>query len=198
MMILTAKDVFKNYFKLLSYTSSIEDWDEQKLSDNPPRYYRLRQLNILFEAYSLGNIADFKSGDFIRKRPLEEYKDLPDMANHFDKEILKMTDSYDYYQEEGLDYWMVEKLFTTLIGYRKIISNANKYTSGVIECGSLFKYAYDLIGHFNYLISKELDIIDDVVSFIISPSGKTYSVNELISKYGFPDVNLKNIDIEWI
>ncbi len=98
MMIFTAKEVFKNYLQFLSFFPSTVGWDEKKLVDNPPRYYRLRQLKILFKAFSLGNIADFESGNFIKKRALEEYKELINMANHFDKEILGSTYSFDYYQ----------------------------------------------------------------------------------------------------
>lgn len=196
-MILSAKDLVIKYLELLSFTPNLDEWDEQYLSNNPPRYYRFRQLKILFDAYSLDNITDFEKGEFILTRPLEVYKKLVNMAKHFHKEIQEWE--FDYYnEEEHLEYRMIMMMFTKLIGYRKVISKAIHYNDGDIEYSGFFRYAVELIGHFNHTISKELDSIDDVLSFIISPSGETFSVNELISKYGFPDVNLKDIDIEWI
>jgi hypothetical protein len=197
-MILSAKDVVIKYFELLSLTDNINEWGEESFLKNEPRYYRFRQLKILFEAYSLGEFADFEKGEFIKQRPLEVYTELINMAKHFDKEILGSEIEYYKEKEHFNDYRTIKWLYNKLIGYRKVIAKAIHYIDGVSLESGLYMYTCDLIRHSNHTISKEIDIIDDVLSFLISPSGETFSVNELIVKYGFPDVNIEDIDLEWL
>lgn len=197
-MILSAKDVLKLFLELTELSPNIDEWDEKHFSDNPPRFYRFRQLKILFDVYSLGSFKDFINGDFIENRPLEQFKQLIIRVNQLEKEYLPEESLGNYTEKNNLDHFMLEYMFKYLMSYRLTLNKALNFNGGVLEFSGLFRFAIFQIGHLNEVIHKEVISIDEILSFIISPGGESFSVDELVSKYGFPNVDIKEIDNEWI
>lgn len=72
------------------------------------------------------------------------------------------------------------------------------FSSGVIiEGNGLRLYAHRKAGELNRIIRDNVAIIDDVLVAFISPEAKVFSVDQLACDYGYPDVDLFEIDVEW-
>jgi hypothetical protein len=89
-------------------------------------------------------------------------------------------------------------LFTKLMDYRRRWNYLVEFSSGLYACSAKNRYAYYKIGEVNGAIQDEIAPIDDVLTFIISPSKKAISKDDLIKRFDYPDVNLFDIDSEWI
>ena len=66
-----------------------------------------------------------------------------------------------------------------------------------MAASGLYYYAHFTMNKMNKSIRQNIHIIDDILSLIISPDEKKYSMEELIAKYKYPNEDLKTIDWEW-
>jgi hypothetical protein len=58
-------------------------------------------------------------------------------------------------------------------------------------------HAHRKAGELNRVIRENVAIIDDVLVELISPEGATFSVEQLARDYGYPDVDLFEVDSDW-
>jgi hypothetical protein len=59
-------------------------------------------------------------------------------------------------------------------------------------------YAYRRTGAVNEVIREKLSVIEDPLALIISPENRSFQVADLAREFGYPDVNLLDIDLSWI
>ena len=190
----TAKEILKIYFELKSLSPNIPDWNESYFGDNQTRYYRYRQLIILFTEFELGSLQYFELGEFIKSRPIEEYKPLKSRFVNFLSAYLGL--SVDYFNGDDINYDLLIYLFKRFIKYYSLIYDAITFNSDIIEVSGLRKFPYYKIASVNYEISKLVKIIEEELSLFISPDSKKAKVSYLIKKYGFPDVDITEIDLD--
>jgi hypothetical protein len=197
-VIYSATDVINLYLNLKRLSPDLNEWNEKHLSENPPRYYRYLQLRVLFDVYSLGDFDAFEKGEFIKNHQLQEFNIVVEKANQFINKNSPELYKWISIKIEDLRLEKIMGLFEDLFSYRIKLNTVIEHNKGVIECSGLSRYAFDLSNQLNFNIKKELYKIDDVLSLIISPAEKTFSVDELASKYGFPLVDIEEIDADWM
>jgi hypothetical protein len=135
-MEITLKYLLDLYFELKFLEPDIKNWNENNLSNNQPRYYRLRQLKILFTEFELGSVQEFENGEFIKSRPLEKYNKFLKRADDF---ILGIHNNSIY--NSDIDHKGLIYLFRKFIKYRDILSSASKFNDVIIEVHGIREYS---------------------------------------------------------
>ena len=102
---------------------------------------------------------------------------------------------------EGSDRWSAShrlpEYFAILFDYRKRVEDVLSFSSGVLEASGLYLHAHRKAGELNLVIQDNIAVIKDALVDLISPEGATFTVEQLARDYGYPDVDLFEIDSDW-
>lgn len=185
-MIISAIELLHKFleFKLLA---EVEEWEEETLKTNPPRYYRFKQLEALFKAYELGNLKDFGTGDFISDREDEDFEMVVD---NIKEEITK--------EIEDTSTSTIEILFEELINYRLLVSRLMNFPNQTIASNSILSFPSIKAQQINEAIKEKVVAIDKCLALIISPSRKSFTLEELQNTYEYPNIDLDELDAEYL
>jgi len=187
-----AKDVLDLYLEFEGMQYDQDTWAEGNLQDNPPRFYRLKALGSLFRAFGLGDIREFAEGTFVLKRKIEDYSTLIKQMKSELKSVTKFR------KGEEITLHEIAFLFRRLMDYRRRWDRVINFSSGLLECSAKYRYAFYKINQVNSEIQDEILPVNDILCFITSPVEKAISKEELVKHFDYPDVDLSDIDDEWI
>lgn len=188
----TAKDVLDLYLEFEGMQPDQDTWAEGNLQDNPPRFYRLKSLDSLFSAFELGDIKEFAEGTFVLKRKIEDYSAL---IKQMKSELRTIT---KFRKGEQLTLNEIAFLFKRLLEYRRRWDDVTGFSSGLYACSAKYRYAFYKINQVNSEIQDKILPVNDILCFIVSPVGKVVSKEKLMKLFNYPDVDLSDIDDEWI
>lgn len=186
---ITARNLLRGFLELRRLAPDVADWSEDRFSENPPRLFRLRQLVALFRAFELAwNPSLFVEGKFIQPAS-PRYAALLDMMDSTMPEARK--------HGLGAQHHQLPDCFEILLRYRERVEGILSFSSGVLEASGLYLYAHWKVGELNRIIQENVAIIEDLLVAFISPEAKEFSVDQLTRDYGYPDVDLFEIDADW-
>jgi hypothetical protein len=185
--IITARSLLLAFLELRSLTPKLADWTDERLSDNPPRLFRLRRLMALFRAFGLPwDPLSFTEGKFIRPEQPRYAALLGKLAGEMSEGSRRRVEGHH-----------LPKFFEILYEYRERVENVLSFSSGVLEASGLYLHAHNKAGKVNQVIRGNLPLIEDSLAELISPEGAEFRVEQLIQDYGYPDVDLFEIDADW-
>jgi hypothetical protein len=98
---------------------------------------------------------------------------------------------------EGIRY-QLPQFFAILVDYRMRVHHLLSFSNGLLESTGLYRYAHSMAGDLNSVIAAQVDVIDDILAMLICPERTHYTMDQLVREYGYPDVDLLEIDAEWI
>jgi len=188
---ITARDLLHTFMELRLLTPNLKQWTQRRLKDNPPRLLRLQRLQAMFAAFGIPfDPAAFIQGKFINvdhpgyegilKEAIETLKQIPGVT-------------HPKVSRGNLPY-----AFEILFQYRERVEQVLSFLSGTGGVTSdLFTYVHRKIACLNKIIRDHLNIIDDILTTLISPQGQTFTEEELSRLYGYPIVDLWDIDALW-
>lgn len=180
-MYITAKEIIDKYFKFKYLVPNVNNWNEEKLKNNSYYYTLFLQLRAIFCAFNLGLIRDFENGSFVRNFPIEAFSRLV--------EIAKKNNCFDRYACDPmnqLSHKCLELLFIDLWDWRSRIEEILHLNSEFQNIGGINLYAYQQISKVNSLIKENLEIVDQLLSYLVTPLKDKISVEELEKNYGYP------------
>ena len=186
----TAKEVLDLYLEFEGMQPDEDTWTENKLQDNPPRFYRFKMLQSLFKAFELGDIKGFAKGTFVLKKKIKDYIPLIKQMKSELKTITKFR------KGEHITFNEIAFLFERLIEYRRRWDRLTGYSAGLYLCCAKYRYAFFKIDQANSQIRDIISPINDILTFIMSPTGKDIRKEELVTHFEYPDMDLLDIDIE--
>jgi len=175
------------------------DWTFERQKDNPPRLIRLKQLEVLLklftpETYDVDieiGIKKLFNGDFILHREIKKY------ANVFaimENAISLLKPSFRKESE-----WESKNLrfnYHYLMGFKREIDKIKCWNNGILEIDYKHLYQYVVTSEFiNGLCTKS---IDDFLSLVIDPLGRTFTKDELIQDFNYPKEDIFDVDIDWL
>ncbi|WP_338768324.1 hypothetical protein WAF17_07575 [Bernardetia sp. ABR2-2B] len=203
--IYTVKDFLEIYLQFVDLVPKQSEWNEEAISSNPPRLYRLQQLKSLMKAFDIGeNLSkDFKNGSFLRGRGAFEYKLI---NNDVEKYVDNLeSQSYKERKKRQLEDYKIQNgrslsfTFTKFLDVIERADNLLKINSGVMEASTIMGgYTVNKVWDLANSIDKEkLDEVKDLLCSMIDSEQKTFSQKILTEKYNFPDVDLEEIDMDW-
>lgn len=215
---MTAKDLL---YKLLDYNYL---WASASLKNDKPSVIRRQQIEALLEAFGLSkkyvnplvqikyyiagkkgklsrskqlnkltNIQYLTQGEFLHDRPYEENRELTERA------INKIKELYEHPPENRMKRpvdigWM----FNSLLNFRQEIYKIAYPNEGMLEGFSVgLIYSKYLQAELKSLIKDNLGNIDYTLWLILDPEQRDIDIEELKSKYKYPDVDLDKIDLDW-
>lgn len=185
--LITARALLLRFLELRNLSPDLSDWTEKRLSDNPPRIFRLRQLAAMFNAFDLPwNPQLFIEGGFISPEQKRYADALSKLAEEMPEMSRKLAES-----DQLPDF------FRILFDYRSRVDDVLYFPGGVLEASGLYLHAYSKAGELNKIIHDNVNIIDDALVALISPEAATFTVENLVQDYGYPDVDLSEIDADW-
>ena len=181
-------------------THDKSEWTFEKQKDNPPRFIRLQQLNVLLkyftpEIFDPINIAlgldNLIKGQFILRRETGIYNNL------FNEMDTVLQTKYPSFPKEEWNLEYLQRHYTRIVLFKKNINTLLMFNSGILEASYVFLYSIVMIEEF----AKKLDTtyIDNFLSLVIDPLGRIVSMDRLIQDYNYPtDDDVFNVDIEWL
>ena len=186
---ITASKLLHAFLNLQTLTPDLAAWTEGHLALNPPRLLRLRMLMAMFRAFQLPwDPVGFVSGAFINPDDPRHVPLLDRVAATMSPSALKYSGPYPH---------QIAFTYPWLFEYRRRLNAVLTHAEGVYEASGFFAFACNLAYEVGSRLKKELPAIDEVLAAIIDPDGRSFAVVELIDKYGYPDVQLGAIDMDW-
>lgn len=189
-MYITAKEIIKKYLEFKHLVPNINNWNEEKLKFNKDFYFKFLELRSIFCAFNLGLLRDFENGTFVRNFPIEAFSRLV--------EIAKKNNCFDSYACDPMNemsHKCLELLFIDLWDWRSRIDEVIHLNSEFENIGGINLYAYQQISRVNYLIKENLDIVDQLLAFLITPLKDKISIEELEENYGYPRDEFKFLKV---
>lgn len=183
--LVTSKDLLNCYLEFVVLVPASQDWQEERLAENPPRLYRLKQLNAIFRAFDIKGLIEFRNGDFIEKKAHVRYDEAI--------EIMSQRSANKGIKED------LQACFCSLLQYREEIEKGLWFGAGYYHIGSkLLNTAYNHIWQSITEIRASLSSIDQIIVGFIDPDRKCISIEHLVCDFNFPDVEIASIDKEWL
>ena len=196
---ITALSLLHAFLELRGFSPKLDDWTEERLSDNPPHLFRLRQIAAMFRAFGLPwNPSAFMQGEFIQ---FEHPRYAPLLSRLTEEYAKAMTVEWSK-EPHGIahkDYsHHLRGVFSTLFDYRGRVEKVLSFPSRFIAASGLYGLAVMKTEASNLEISRDIATVDDLLAELISPEGASFSIDYLARNYGYPDVDLLEIDIDWM
>ncbi len=179
----TAIEFIHIFQRFIEFIPDKKEWNRNALRNYKPGYCLYSQLESLFNAFELGKLTDFESGDFILKMNDNDYKII---FKKLLKQSQKNHSEINFIHLKIEDRYQLVLLFKHLWEYRKTIEKLFHFNHGLIQTSGFELYGCRKVEQLNSYIKKRIYIIENILSLIISPQNKTFSKNELIEKYSYP------------
>lgn len=190
----SAVDLLAAYWDLLALAPDPPLWASFTETESAPRYHRFQQLKALFQAFGLpADVVAFSTGRFLEARDPLSYAFLgKDIGNH-----LSATGDA---AATLLGPREVMLVFEHFFGLQTEIHRLQHYNAGWLEAGiDAARYAIAVTeAVVADLTNPSRTVITDTLGRLVDPAQRRFSRRELIQQHGFPDVDLLDVDIDWM
>ena len=188
------KQLLDTFLDLYTYEKEIESWSLDSFEEKTPRYYRLQIINSLMKALEINcSYTQFSHGKFISD---VQYKKWGDFKKR--NENMLPQDLGNIPKSMQMDAFAIGMLFRTLMRYRLYAHQLLASNDGIYSTSGEFRTFLELMNAPNQKLIEELKKIDAVLLFCINPTGISYTKEELIDNFGFPDVNINQVDLDFM
>jgi hypothetical protein len=184
------KQLLDTFLDLYTYDTKIHEWSFEKFENFPSRFHRLQMITALMKALEINcSYSEFKEGRFISKVQFNKWKD-------FKESIIDQLDAKAYTRslKENLHPFDIQSIFRTFMQYRLNAQKLLGVFDGIYAANEEFRAFIKLIEIPNIHLKEELKNIEHVLLFCINPNEIQYTQEELIIQFGFPAVDLRQID----
>jgi len=190
------------------------EWNLDALEDNPPRQIRLKQIKSLMKAFfediaekillentelNITNVPElpiqsFLRGDFIEMRATTDYEDAMNFMIDFVKSNPKNKRLSAEISLNDIAY-----IFPKLINYKQLLRKLITFNDGWIEANSIVSvFSIDLSNSITNNIIGKYEKLDEIFELLINPHGLSFTEEELIEEYDYPDDDLDDIDGDYL
>jgi hypothetical protein len=188
-----AEVLLSDYLSLRRIQPNRSEWHSLSLEGNPPRYYRFRRIVSCLMALDLDFIAveDFEKGPFIRKF---SNSDLAKVEQILNEGFLIEFGTFIDERNSAI----LPDLFVLFFKLYKNLDDLKNTFSSLIEAPTHF---WIPIITKEQVVNKYADqekTIERILVYLLNREEKVFSKSEMIQKFDFPDVDLDDIDMEWV
>ncbi len=182
-------DLFIN-FKFLEQNR--DNWNEEALRNNAPRMYRFRMLTAMQKAFDAGDkLSDLEYGNFTLARNESDYFEI------YDRYLQK----YNEFRNKSINQRMfvkdsMQSLYKSLFFYLSNIHRAFGAWDGFGEMFHMTAFGMLAAEKITADIKENIEPIADILTEILDPHGRTFTIGELNEGFGFPIVDLKKVDLD--
>ncbi len=181
------------YLSLKMLISGPIPTDAAVLEDNPPRYYRLLRFNSALTAlaYNCNSFEAFENGAFI----LED-RQLFDKVEELLVQAFQLPIS-DYVDAHNTTYYSCASHFQMLLEARLTLHQLSAQRETVMASSGHFQTPVRIIEKLEAKLTTEVGVLQQALCILLNPAGKRFTMEEMITQFGFPTVDLDEIDLDW-
>jgi hypothetical protein len=197
-----AVDLLDKIIEFTNMTRDPEEWSFEMQKSNEPRFVRLEQIKALMNAfvpellYSKGireNIESFYSGEFIQNRQIEDYGKLLD---NMDKAISKSN--FDVDPNQKIDLYDLQNNYRNLLSYYLKLNSLINHNKGMMEISYPYFFTYLITNSISDSISSRAGKMKTILSSFIDPFKRSFTLDKLIKQYNYPNIDLLDLDLDWM
>ncbi len=196
---LTSKDFLNKYFEFKRMVPELNEWNLKRLKYNEPRYYRLKELNSLMKAFGLGDdlLNDFTNRGFLTNREESDFEAIYQDIEQYASETNIEKSRFGIEEKRLMRERGIAMIFQEFMRFVEEIRGVLRFNSGWLESGSVStRYIIKKTGSMLKTFDQtKLNEIEKLICLVIDPYDKRISLSELIDKFGYPDVDLRAIDM---
>lgn len=184
-MTITAKTLLDTFVDLALEHPEPNSWSEEAFRDDLPSLIRLKQLQAMCKAFDIEcTWSGLSQGRFIdEERGYFTYiKHLQDLAP-LNRNTMQGS---------------VQDAFRFLLQYRMNVQQVTHYTRPILACSAVIGIAVKQVQKNNEAIINEMKVIDDLLIELIDDQHRRFSFDEMVSRYGFPEDDLFDADLDAI
>jgi hypothetical protein len=188
------KQLLDTFLELYTYEQNINSWSFDSFEEKTPRYYRLQIIDTLMKALEINcSYSQFCDGKFITNVQYKKWADFKKSnENRLPQDLGTIPPSMT------MDAFAIGMLFRTLMRYRLYAKQLLSSNDGIYAASGEFRAFLELMNAPSRKLIEELKTIDAVLLFCINPTGISYTKEELIANFGFPEVNINDVDIDFM
>jgi hypothetical protein len=184
--IFSASDVLHEWFAAASCKLAPE-WEEPQ-DRASSRWVRYARVTALLRAFELGSPRTFAEGQFLEGHPISAYplaaEALQKAGNRLGGGVIQDRD-------------VLCRLFWWLLVYRIEAERLLGINSGWLVAGEPgILAALDVTGRTNDGVAAALAEVDALLAEMIAPGGKQIREREMIERWGWPEVDLNELEEE--
>lgn len=193
----TAQTLINTTLEFTEMTPNPAEWNRAALRDNPPREIRFRQIEALMKAFlpdaGTHSIQSFLSGDFITARSEADYEKLWAYMCAYVKEVETEV------EERPVSIAQLRFIFPKMLDYKRKLRSVTTFNSGWLEASLLSaRFSIYMTDSISKNLEGKTDKLDDVLAWFVDPRERSYTMDELVKRFGYPKENLRDIDMEYM
>lgn len=149
------------------------------------------ELNRVQYLGRLTNLQYLLQGEFLRDRPLERNQELAERAQ---ATVLAVYGELARPWRQSDLSW----LYNHLLNFRQQLHGLTLPERGMLEGFSIgLFYSQELQNQLKEHVRANLGAIDDTLWLLLDPARRDLALPSLVREYGYPDVDLAALDLEW-
>lgn len=187
------------FLELQQIERDVARWSIESLSNNPPRYIRYQILQSLSSALGIKHFSfeQVIHGEFITQDYMEYWDRYFELVKKLSgvnpKEFVQDDRPFDSRSFSSLKF-----NFTMLFNYRMLQYKMMHCMDGVLAASDYYITPLEILKKFNNRSENEAELLDQLLVFLLNPKGIMLSKAELEFKWGFPEEDLKEVDLDHI
>ncbi len=187
------KILLTSFLDLYTLSNDTTKWSVANFAKNPPRLYRLQKIDSLMAALKIeGSYQEFEYGEFLFE---EGRQDLAGFKNRIEENYPSIFETIFLNNREDSDFQFV---FEVLLRYRIKVQQLINVKTCVLEVSGINSIPLTIISDIDKKLLKDIAAIDNILYYLLNPIGINYTKEDLITKFNYPDVDLAQIDKDWI
>ena len=199
--VFTARDFLKKFHGFREITPNTDFWTLESLEENPPRYYRLLEIKSLMRAFNLGEdlLNDFRTGVFVDKRSAKANKAIYKELEAYASKHLSESDNYQQLFDE-IRNTELSNIFSKLLEFDISVKKLQVFNRGLTDASTVSSrfIMHKTGGVLNSFDGDKIFEIEKILLLFIAPKKQTFTKSELLENYDYPDVDISDIDFEWL
>ena len=184
--------LLQTILELIDLEPTMKNWNTTISKENPPRFYRLEIIKSMSKALNLS----FDPEKFENIISHEKVYDLEVLKNIYAKYKIDVINKIK--TDCSFETSDASCLFISLFKYRVRVEHVLQIDAGVLAVSNYSILPIESKRHIDKILRKEMKFIDDVLAYLLNPTALIISKRELMSNYNFPNVNIDEIDIDWM
>lgn len=181
------------YLELRSLLPGTLKWNAEKLMDNPPRYYRVLSAQACLKALGY---EDVELPKFIYDRKINPISD--ELQKRIESLLQAQFNlNYEDYISER-DTFDANHFFRSFLSIRSTLYGLDSIQNSVLVASGHYLTPYMTITALKEKLDPDIQVIDSVILLLLNPEGRMFTRQELIDCFDFPDVDIDEIDADWI
>ena len=204
-------DLLEKVLEFVALTPSSNEWHLLSLKSNKPRFIRLQQIQSLIDAFFEQNpnkpfydkvlhfynsdkvvsIETLLTGEFIKHKKVDDYERMMDF-------VLQLPEYDELFVKKDIKIYQLAHVYKRLLSYKQHLRSLIGFNSGVLEASSISYFPIFLTERISSNLVGKYEDLNVVLELLINPKRLSFTEDELIAKYGFPNVKIEEIDFGFL